>query len=119
MPQSNIVFFGARKVVGHHYFTHLGDKVYESPVPCVPHIDQRFTPDGTRTQGDAALHHVNSWTILAWHDYTIDRRPGSNSVLMVKGTHSFAVMLKFLEAHFFDVFQRQPRGLNLVDAEDR
>jgi len=50
-------------------------------------LDQKLTPSTSRIQGDAALSRMSGFTFLAWHDYTGDSRPGSNSVFIVEGTH--------------------------------
>ena len=58
-------------------------------------------PDDTR-QGSAKLTVHGGWTYLGWWDYTIDRRPGSNSGLLVKGELTFDRMRTLALALFGD-----------------
>lgn len=69
-------------------------------------LDGGFAPKVQR-QGAAALAEVNGFTVLAWHDYTGDSRPGSNSAIVVEGSHTLAEMLELLAKNWPDVAARQ------------
>lgn len=94
-----VVHFGCWPGHGAGHFFHdttgktLGLYANEVGLPW-EQVDGRLTPGrrdsrGQHTyeamsqpmQGRAALHHLDGWTALAIHDFTIDSRPGSNTVL--------------------------------------
>src|SRR5690349_12595926 len=52
-------------------------------------IDGGLCSIRTRTPGIARLHHTDGWTALALWDHSIDKRPGSNSVFVFRGTLTF------------------------------
>lgn len=54
-------------------------------------LDGTFCDKQNRTQGRARVFHVEGWTILAFWDYSIDKRGGSNSVFLIRGTWDFGV----------------------------
>lgn len=70
-------------------------------------LDGGYCPTN-RKQGSAKLTHANDYTVLAWHDYTGDSRPGSNSALIAEGRHTFEKMTALLGQAFADVHARQP-----------
>lgn len=43
---------------------------------------------------------TDGWTVLAWWDYSVDERGGSNTVLIWQGHHSIAEMLQVGKAAF-------------------
>jgi hypothetical protein len=51
-------------------------------------IDGSFTPKSTRKHGAAKLWHTITWTILALHDYSRDKRPASNAAFILRGDHT-------------------------------
>jgi hypothetical protein len=71
-------------------------------------IDGKLTPRASRKQGAAALHHLDGWTALAWHDYSVDSRGGSNSVVFLPGTLTFEAATEEGRRLFPHVFERQP-----------
>lgn len=87
-------------------------------------IDSGFCPgavkgsafDRTRpeVEGEAALHHVDGWTVLAWWDRSVDRRGACNSNVVARGTFDFAAMLEVLKRQFPGVAARQKSALRLV-----
>lgn len=56
-------------------------------------LDGEFTPDLDREHGAAALTFFDGWTILAFHDYSRDSRPGSNAAFLWRGEHTADEML--------------------------
>jgi hypothetical protein len=66
-------------------------------------------------EGEASLHHVDGWTILALWDRSIDHRGGCNSNFVVRGTHTYAVMCAIAEAQFPSVWHRFKFEIRLVE----
>lgn len=83
-------------------------KFGECPIP-EAQIDGRFTPKSTTEQGLYTQTQQQDWLILAWHDYTVDKRLGSNSVLLGQGYASAAELIADARIKFPSVMRRQPR----------
>ena len=62
-------------------------------------------------RGGALVHHKDGWTALAFEDFTVDSRPGSNSVFLAEGTYDFDEMARIAEEYFPAVWARCGRGL--------
>ena len=77
-------------------------------------IDGKYTPEETSEQGDAREVDVAPFKIIAWHDYTVDSRPGSNSALVGFGYTSREEMLADATEKFPGVMKRQPVLLKFV-----
>jgi len=45
-------------------------------------MDGVYVPGHTREQGQYQVSVVPPFCIVAWHDFTVDKRPGSNSALL-------------------------------------
>lgn len=52
------------------------------------------------------LNVINGWTIVSFHDYTGDSRPGSNSSFIVEGVHDLDNVLKIAKEVFPTVYSR-------------
>lgn len=74
-------------------------------------IDGTFTPL-ISGQGAYKESIVPPFRIVAWHDYTVDSRPGSNSALLGIGYESADEMLNDAINHFPAVMQRQTSPLH-------
>ncbi len=72
----------------------------------VARLDGEFAPKGPQTEGRAALHHVDGWTVLAFWDRSVDRRHGSHSTFVAEGAHDFAAMVAIARARFPRVWGR-------------
>lgn len=81
-------------------------------------LDGRLTPPDNNEQGNARMHWLGGYTLLAWHDYTGDNRPGSNSVFIVEGEHAFLQMVAFFRIGCPAIFTRQPQ-ITLIGKNDR
>lgn len=57
-------------------------------------------------EGIAALHHKDGWTAIAFWDRSVDRRSGSNSAFILRGTHSFDETLRLARDAFPEIFAR-------------
>lgn len=95
-PQTAI-YFGTWSQAGHYYWTPNGghpkgedgrsDSLrYKTPFSPV---DGNYTPKCHTKQSTAAIHYRDGWTILAFHDYTVDQRPGSNGAFIFDTELSF------------------------------
>lgn len=89
-----VMYFGAVGGPGHYMFTRRGQTSQRSVGPwrSLADIDGALTPDDDRTHGADAIHHLDGWTAWAMHDYSQDRRGGSNSVFFAPGTHDREAM---------------------------
>jgi hypothetical protein len=56
--------------------------------------------------GFKGLRHKDGWTALAMTDYTVDSRPGSNSVFLAEGTFSQEEMNALAHQYFPSVAKR-------------
>jgi len=50
--------------------------------------------------GFKGLQHKDGWTAFAMTDYTIDHRPGSNSVFLAEGDFTVEQMAEIAKEHF-------------------
>ena len=103
-----VLYFGASGGPGHYVFTRRGYSGQRSVGPwrSLGEIDGALTPKHDRTHGADAIHHREDWTAWALHDYSQDRRGGSNSVFFAPGTHDRAMMLELAKASFPTVVAR-------------
>jgi hypothetical protein len=112
-PARAIAIFGRRDQGGH--FWHRpdgGGKLYDlkSLLPTVPAtisgIDgaDGLLPRASSAQGRAKLSVIRendkTWTVLNWHDYVADSRPGSHSAVLVFGEATNEEMLALAIAQF-------------------
>ena len=68
-------------------------------------------------QGNAALHHKDGWTALAFWDRSGDSRGASNSVFLIPVNHmSFDDALAAARENFPELFERFPFGITEVVA---
>lgn len=117
-----VYYYGCLGEVGHYWYGHTTRHRAPADVPSeiarridtwlCPGIAPRPTP---QVEGTAALHHVEGWTALAWWDRSVDTRPGSNSVLVARGTLGVDDMLALGLAHFPEVMARQKTVPVLVE----
>jgi hypothetical protein len=87
MTQLNQMFFGTVDHPGHYFWGPDGRMLRGwSGTPLgLPwgSIDGRLTPVSDTTQGAALLHVLDGWSALSIHDYSVDKRPGSNSTFFI------------------------------------
>jgi hypothetical protein len=78
------------------------DGVWTAPTPRTPEQVRDRTPAESEreTQGEAYIHYVEGWTVLAWWDRSADRRWGCNANLLARGRHRFDAMLALGRQHF-------------------
>jgi hypothetical protein len=97
-PANEPVYFGCWERPGHFYWSRrmrslgLGHHLDGLPAAWAGgKVDSgKLMPQTTRAQGAARVHHLDGWTALALHDYTVDGRGNSKSVFLLPGTLDFA-----------------------------
>lgn len=124
MSPPEIYFFGCRQYAGHFLWTpkmeRLGRistlKICEALGGGVAYdLDAGFAPkDPKQIEGRAAVHNLKSgWTVVAWWDRSVDNRFGSNSALIMRGTHTLSEVLLAAADQFPELL---PRFAGLVVA---
>jgi len=73
----------------------------------IHHIDGKYVPKTTNQQGAYRETMEAGFRIIGWHDYTVDRRQGSNSVFIGVGYESAAELLDDARNFFPSVMLRQ------------
>lgn len=110
-----LVYFGTDGRPGHFFFG--GSSPYApgllNDFPGINkilllNIDGAFTPGNTARQGIYQVSIVPPVIIVAWHDYTIDSRPGSNSNLIGMGYENAQEMIDDAIKKFPHIMSRQP-----------
>ncbi len=81
----SITVMGCKGPMAGHYFHTPGQRrSLDVPDGCPwEQIDGHLTNKVDRRQNSWAIHHKDGWTALAFHDYSIDSRPGSNTVVLL------------------------------------
>jgi hypothetical protein len=123
-------FFGCWDAVGHHYYDHWGrrnDKTMPAGLrpeqldcgyaPGAIQKKSQFERSRPEVEGEAALHHIEGWTVLSYWDRSVDARPSSNSSFVAKGTHSFAIMRAIALAQYAQIWKRRATEPVLVQGE--
>lgn len=69
-------------------------------------LDGAFPPRPGK-QGEASLHHVGDWTVIAWWDYSVDDRGGSNANFLIEQPNlDFDTALALARDRWPEVFAR-------------
>jgi hypothetical protein len=125
-------YFGCRGDKGHFWWRPYGGHAYDVERIVAPsvrdHIDGGFCPGAVwgdswkrtrpEVEGEAALHHVDGWTVLALWDRSVDERGACNSNFVARGTHEYVIMRAIAEAQFPDVWKRFKFEIRLVEPAD-
>lgn len=115
----NILFFGCGRSKGHHWWTSEGMDHYASVLAReFPEVNNHVIEgiDGTYTipNGPECVYrevNIGPVKILAWNDYSIDQRPGSNSALIGKGFATADEMILYAEMRYPNFMARQKQPL--------
>ena len=121
---TNPIYFGCARESGHYFFDpdHYvcgGTGLRVSPPKDFPwgyEVDGKLQPHPGYKQGQVKLHHKDGWTLIAWWDMTVDKRPASCSAFAVDGKgfeYAFTEMVQFLKENFPQVAERQTVDLYL------
>jgi hypothetical protein len=123
-PDRDLFYFGCWNEPGHHLWTRHR-RFASGPDACPEsfsngkHLDTGFCPkpgarsarneryySGPQTEGSAALHHLDGWTILSFWDRSVDKRGGCNSAFVVRGEHTFEDVVGLAKTWFPSVWAR-------------
>ena len=101
------MFFGCENTSkGHYLWDTTGSKARNGSCPWnVGWFDGTLNLDGFG-QGVAALHHIKGYTLLAFADYSVDSRPGSNAVFALPGTFDFETAKREAARMFPHIWKR-------------
>ena len=119
-----VYYFGCWNSLGHHLYNHVGRLLhpFKNALPW-KQIDGTLCPADTKQQGIVKIHYKNGWSAAAFWDYSVDHRPGSNSVLFVEDLIDITQVRGEFQETFpqiynrfaFDLiewFEPEERGLN-------
>lgn len=117
-PATEVYYFGCADHRAGHFWFQPGMIPWKAPLSMAAEkIDGRCAPRNTSKAGVCMLTYLEGWSILAWWDYSVDKRPGSNSALVAKGTYSFDQMMLLLNSEFPNVANRQLAPMILTGTE--
>ncbi len=102
------LYFGCINEAGHYLFTRDKTKTYGDWYRWAGKRDGTLAPTFCKEPGKALLHHYDGFTMLAFWDYSVDSRPGSNSMFIVPGIKGFEETIEVAKANFPQVFERFP-----------
>lgn len=105
LEYSKCLYFGCVDEVGHYLFGIHG-KSHGNAYSWISKRDGMLAPVFCREAGKALLHHYDGFTIIAFWDYSVDTRPGSNSMFIIPGTKDFYGALEIANRYFPQVFKR-------------
>lgn len=80
--------------------------LHQLDAPYPPHAELKYVPPELQVQGLGRLSHVDGWTVLAFWDRSVDRRPGSHSTFVAEGAHGYDAMVALCRARFPSVWAR-------------
>lgn len=126
-----MLYFGCWGQAGHYLFGEGGHHISSERLPAGfvetfgDHgwgLDAKFCPgyvgpyqrDREEHEGEALLHHVNGWTVLAFWDRSVDKRGGCNSNFVERGTLTFEEMCTIAQAQFPSVWARYPFKVRIL-----
>jgi hypothetical protein len=121
MSDKRTYYFGCIGAKGHYMFPAVSRKDFPGAnYKIIDYIDGLYTPGGDYDQGEAQFSMIGPFTIIAWHDYTIDKRPGSNSNIIgfgFTGTRAEIIVEMFKDFHlrYPQVIARQTAPINIAD----
>jgi hypothetical protein len=115
-----LFYFGCIGKVGHYFWeTNSWDvdsrniRIEGVNTKIFRFLDGNFTPNDP-TEGIYNDCVIPPLRIIAWHDYSVDKRPGSNSVLIGYGYETAEEMIDAAYKKFPSVMNRQPRPKPLI-----
>lgn len=121
MNDKKTYYFGCIGQKGHYMFPTVSRGCFPSGnYRVIEYIDGLYVPGDKFEQGAAQFSMVGPFTIIAWHDYTVDQRPGSNSNIIgygFTGTGAKVIVDMFKDFHmrFPQVVNRQTAPINIMD----
>lgn len=106
LEYSKCLYFGCIKEAGHYLFAPQDKNIYGEWHRWIAPRDGLLAPTFCREAGKALLHHYDGFTVLAFWDYSVDKRPGSNSMFIVPGIKSFHTTMQAASKYFPQVCDR-------------
>jgi hypothetical protein len=122
MSNKKLFYFGCIGACGHYLFPALRDADKEQMpgvnFKVIQYIDGLYTPSEYGQQGAAQFTQVGPLSIISWHDFTIDKRPGSNSNIIGYGytgdqKQIIEDMFNDFKIKFPQVYKRQTTPITL------
>lgn len=102
-----VYYFGCWERHGHYLRDHTGKMLsYSNNDLPWDQIDGVLCPNDTQEQGVVKIHHAKGWTAAAFWDYSIDKRPGSNSVLFVEDLLDITTVISEFKETFPHIYKR-------------
>jgi len=104
-----LLYFGCQRRSGHFFWAPNGRSyLYNPPIPpdLANGFDKAHPPQGTREANRYVVRHLHGYTVLAFWDYSVDSRPGSNSAFIAPGNITDADVLALAAEYFPDVLAR-------------
>lgn len=105
-------YFGCIRDSGHYLWdVNHQTRTHEVPegFPCpLATLDGGLLPKSKHypTQGVTYLSYINGWTLLSMADNSVDTRPGSVGVFILRGEYSYEDALGYARKLFPKVFER-------------
>lgn len=78
---------------------------------------QRYSTN-QQNEGEALLHHKNGWTALAFWDRSIDKRHGSNSVLLIQKEVTLEEAIEIFKQEYPSIWSRFNFTIKLYETKD-
>lgn len=115
LQEAGLLFFGAYREAGHYYWLSANGvpsrvwlDLHSSELPkWLRSIDGLFVPATSRKQSAMTLNHLDNATVLAFHDFSQDSRPGCNGAVIAFGEllDAATILSRFYRA-FPEIFNR-------------
>jgi hypothetical protein len=105
------LYFGCYRQAGHYLFAKGMRSVSDRTLRKLEYLDGKLPPQHDTTPYVASISRLGGWgmTALAFWDYTVDKRGGSNSVFFAPSlTISPEDLLAGAKQHFPEVWARLP-----------
>jgi hypothetical protein len=80
-----VAFFGCWNQAGHYLHDESGNNLQSFGPFIVESLDGVLLKHGYRIPGQVDVVCFKDYTVIAFEDYTVDRRPGSNAAFIVEG----------------------------------
>ena len=112
---SEIFYFGCFEKPGHYlrdenmntiYGVHNSAVPADFPVSLKTLSGGLFPPKTSIKRGEAYISRINGWTLISFEGDSLDRRPKSLNVFILKGDLTFAAALKAARDVFPQIFER-------------
>jgi hypothetical protein len=110
-------YFGCVNVIGHYHWTSIEDpdrRIIKCHCPVCEISGILYNIDGLFVTSDeeglcsrVCLFMPRSmWTIISFADYSVDRRPASNSNFIFEGNWTFQQSIELIEKLYLSIFNR-------------